>query len=102
MVHQHDALAPRIEQVEARKRADDVLVLVKHGIAAVAAFEQDLLHVVDIVRQMEADDVGGRLADAVYRDGLKDEAGDLARVERGVEMMQVGAAESASSGLTSA
>lgn len=41
VVDQHDALAPRTQQVIARERADDLFVLVEHGVAAVAALEHD-------------------------------------------------------------
>ena len=83
MVDEHDALAPRIQQVEAGERTDDVLVLVEDGIAAVTALHEHFLHVVKIVAEMEADDVVCGFAYTVYRDGLKYKARSLTRIERG-------------------
>ena len=83
MVNEHHALAQGIEQVEAGECADNVLIRVEHGVAAVAAFQKNFLHVVQIVGEVEADDITRGGAYALYGDGLIDKARDLARVERG-------------------
>ena len=57
VVNEHDTLAPRTQQVIARERADDLFVLVEHGVAAVAALEHDLTHVVDVIVEVEADQI---------------------------------------------
>ena len=82
VIHEHDALALRAQQMEARQRAHNAVVLVQNRIAAVAAFQHQLAHVVEIIGQMEADDVPG-LADMLDRHRLKDEPSYAPRVERG-------------------
>ena len=82
VVHEHDALAPRPQQVIARERADDLFVLVEHGVAAVAALKHDLAHVVDVIVEVEADHVL-RLARAGDRDRLIHQPRHAAGIERG-------------------
>ena len=72
VVDQHDALAARADQVIARDRTDDALIFVQNGVAAVAAFEHTLAHIIHIIVQMEAHNVL-RVADAADGDGLIDQ-----------------------------
>ena len=99
MIHQHHPFAPGLQQVVAGQRANDLLVFVQHGVAAVAAFQHDLPHVVDVVVQMEGNqplrgagpcDGRGLIDQAVYAAGVQrrgDDAG-LAGVfkPRGVDV----------------
>ena len=82
MIHQHHLLALGAQQMEAGQGADHMVVLVQDGIGAVAAFQQHLAHVVQIIVQMEGDDLP-LLADAIHGQGLIDDAGDAAGAERG-------------------
>ena len=90
VVDQHYLLAARTQQVEAGYRTHDVVVLVEHGVAAVAALEHYLAHVVDVVAQMEGDNVLG-LYDALHGQGLVYDAGDAAGGERGGDYAYVAA-----------
>ena len=56
VINQYNALAPRPQQVIAAQRADDLLVLVQHGIGAVAALQHRLAHVVDEVVEVKQHD----------------------------------------------
>lgn len=47
VIDQNHALAARLQQVIARERADDMLVFIEDGVAAVAAFQDDLTDVID-------------------------------------------------------
>ena len=49
VIHEHDALALRAQQVEARQRSHNVVVLVQNRIAAVAALQHQLAHVVEVI-----------------------------------------------------
>ena len=60
VVNQHDALSLRAKQMEARERTDDLVVLVYYGVASVTAGEQNLLDVVNVVREVEGDQLLGR------------------------------------------
>ena len=82
VVNEHDALAPRTQEVIARERADDLFVLVEHGVAAVAALEHDLTHVVDVIIEVEADQIL-RVARAGDRDRLIHQPRHAAGIERG-------------------
>ena len=53
VVDEHDALAPRLDEVEPRERPDDLVVFVEDRVAPVAALQHDLLHVVDEITQVE-------------------------------------------------
>ena len=53
VIDQNDALSARLDEVIPGKRAHDLLVLVEDRIAAVTAFQDDLLHVVHKVGQMK-------------------------------------------------
>ena len=79
VVHQHHTLAPGAQQVIPGQGADDLFVLVQHRVAAVAALQHHLPHVVNIVRQMEADDVVS-VAGAGDGDGLIDKTGHPAGI----------------------
>ena len=71
VIHQHDALAPRAQQVPARQHADDLLVLIENRIAVLAVLEQLLAHIVHAILQVEGRQVL-RLADSSHRCGLED------------------------------
>ena len=58
VVHENDAFPARAEQVEARERADDMLIFVKNRVGAETAFEYGVLHVGNVVVQMEHGHVG--------------------------------------------
>ena len=81
VIHEHDALALQAQQVEARQRSHNVVVLVQNRIAAVAALQHQLAHVIKVIGQVEADDVSG-LADVLDRHRLEDEPTNAPRVER--------------------
>mgnify|MGYP006987704411 CR=1 FL=1 len=72
-------LAPGAQQVIPGQGTDDLLVLVQHRVAAVAALQHHFPHIVDVVRQMEADDVVS-VAGAGDGDGLIDETGHPAGI----------------------
>ena len=57
VVHEHDLLPARAQQVEAAYRAHDLVGGVEHGVGAVAALEHNLAHVVEVVGEVEGDDV---------------------------------------------
>ena len=67
--------------MEAGQGSHYLFVLVQDRVAAVAAFEHLLLHVVHIVAQMEIGDVLA-LADPGHRQGQVDHPGDAAGAER--------------------
>ena len=71
VIDQNDALAARLDEVIPGKRTHDLLVLVEDRIAAVTAFQDDLLHVVHEVGQMERLKLL-RPADALDGNGMKD------------------------------
>ncbi len=54
VIDQNDALSARAQQVVPRQRADDLFILVEHGIAAIAALEDLLAHIVYVIAQVEA------------------------------------------------
>ena len=81
VVDEDDTLAPRLDEMIPRERADDLVVFVEDRVAAVAAFEYDLAHVVEIIGQVE----GLKIlppADAGNLDGVVDHPGGLVGVER--------------------
>ena len=80
VVDQHDALAARLDEVIPRERADNLVVFVQNRVAAVAAFEYDLAHVVDKIGQVERLEIL-RAAHARDLDGVIDHAGRLVGVE---------------------
>ena len=80
MVHEYDALAARAQHVVAREGADHMLVLVEDGVVVEAAVDEDLAHIVHIVREMEGDQPL-RLTEAGDGDALEDEAGHLAGIQ---------------------
>ena len=53
VVDEDDTLAPRLDEMIPRERADDLVVFVEDRVAAVAALEHDLTHVVEIIGQVE-------------------------------------------------
>ena len=63
VIDEHDTLALRADQMVTGERADDAVVFIQNGIAAVAAFQHTLADVVDKVVEMEALEVL-RAADA--------------------------------------
>ena len=69
VINQHNALAPRPQQMIAAQRADDLLVLVQHGIGAVAALQHRLAHVVDEVVEVKQHDPR-MLGNALHRNRL--------------------------------
>lgn len=79
VVHQHHTLAPGAQQVIPGQGANDLFVLVQHRVAAIAALQHHLPYVVNIVRQMEADDVVS-VARTGDGDGLIDETGHPAGI----------------------
>ena len=81
VIHQNHLLAAGTQQMITGERAHHLLVLVHDRVAAVAAFEHLLLHVVHIVAQMEIGDVLA-LADPGHRQGQVDHPGDAAGAER--------------------
>ena len=80
VVNEHYALSARAQQVVSRQCADDLFVLVEHGIAAIAAFEHLLAHIVYVIIQMEAYRIVG-MAGARYGYGLIDELCNARRVK---------------------
>ena len=80
MIHQHHLLASWPQQMVTGQGADHLLLLIQHGIAAVAALQHHLADVVDIIIQMEADQIAGG-AGAGDGDGLIDQAVDAAGVK---------------------
>ena len=81
VIHQHHLLAPGLQQVIPGQGADDLLLLVQNGVAAVAALQHHFPHVVYVVVQMEGDQTL-RGAGAVNGRGLIDEPVDAAGVQR--------------------
>lgn len=79
VIDQNHALAARLQQVIARERADDMLVFIEDGVAAVAAFQDDLTDVIDKIRQVERLKLLGA-ADALDGDRVKDHARGLESV----------------------
>ena len=71
VIHQNHLLAARLDQMVAREGADHLIVLIQNRIAAVAALGDDLAHVVEVVREMEAFQLG-IAADAGDGDRLED------------------------------
>ena len=69
VVHQHDALAPGPHQVIPAQGADDLIVRVQHGIGAVAGLQHSVLHIVQEIVQVEADQLV-RLGDTAHGRGL--------------------------------
>ena len=59
VVHQHHLLTAGTEQMVTGQGAHHFFLLVQHGIAAIAAFQHHLPHVVYVVIQMEADQISG-------------------------------------------
>ena len=81
VIHQNHPLSPGPQQVEAGQGAHNLLVFVQHRVAAVAAVQQGLFHVVYVIAEMEADNVLG-LAQAHHRHRLIDQASGLPGVQR--------------------
>ena len=81
VVDEDDTLAPRLDEMIPRERADDLVVFVEDRVAAVAAFEYDFTHVVEIIGQVEGLKIL-RPADAGDLDGVVDHPGGLVGVER--------------------
>ena len=77
VVHQHHLLAAGAQKVEAGDGAHDLVVFVQDGVAAVAALEHYLAHVVQIVAQVKGHDVLGHYY-PLHGQGLVDYAGDTA------------------------
>ena len=73
VVHQHHPLAPGLDEVVAGQGPHHPLLLVQNGVAAVAALEHHLPHVVNIVLQVEGDDLL-LLGQTAHGDGLEDPA----------------------------
>ena len=84
VVHQHGALAPRPQQVEPGESANDMLLLIQDGIAAVSGGEHRFPDIVQIVGDMESDHIAAP-ADAADGKRLIDKAGHLARAQRSGE-----------------
>ena len=82
VVHQNHPLAAGAQQVEAGQRAHHPFVLVQDGISPETALQHGVLHVVDIVVQVETDQ---SLAVADVRDGqsVADQAHGLIGVDGG-------------------
>ena len=55
MVHQDHLLAPGTQQMIPGQRTDYMLILIQNGVGAEAALQHPVLHIVDIVVQMEID-----------------------------------------------
>ena len=66
--------------MEAGQRAHNRLVFVQHRVAAVAAAEQRLFHIVYVIAEMEANNVLG-LAQAHHRHSLIDQTGGLPGIQ---------------------
>ena len=89
VVHQHHALAARLDEVIARERAYDLVVFVQDRVAAVAALEHDLLDVVHKIRQVERFQIL-RPADALDGDGVVDHPRRAHRVKRRCDDARLG------------
>ena len=84
VVDQHDALAARLDEVVSGKRADDLVIFVEDRVAAVTALEDDLLDVVEEIRQVERI-VNSRIREDIplqdHRDMAIEDAKELGRSE---------------------
>ena len=69
VIHQDQALAVGPQQMEASQGADYLSVIVQYGIAAVAALEHGILHIIDEIIQLEGDQFI-RLGNPADRRGL--------------------------------
>ena len=81
VIHQHHLLATGAQQMVAGQGAHYFFVLVQHRIAAVAALEHHLSHIVDVIVQVEAHDLPP-LAGAGDGNGLIDQAAHPSGRER--------------------
>ena len=66
MVHEHDAFALRADHVVPAHGPDDLVVLIEDGVRAVPGVQEHVLHVVEVVIEVEDFEVLGS-ADAVDR-----------------------------------
>ena len=81
VIDEHDTLSFWADQMVAGERADDAVVFIQNGIAAVAAFQHTLADVVDKVVEMEALEVL-RAADAADGQRLIQQADGAVGIER--------------------
>ena len=81
MIDQHDALAARLDEVIPGEGADNLVILIENRVAAMAAFEHDLAHIIHKIGQMECFQIVCP-AYACDLNGVIDHARSLVGIER--------------------